>query len=470
MSDKIIPRKYQKEAIDAALAIPKGKNGLLVLPTGAGKSIVIAEIVAQSNKKTIILQPTKEILEQNLSKIKNYLPNKDIGVFSASMDEKTISKATFATIGTIIKHKKKFKHFDKIIVDEAHLVNSKGGQYEEFINTLDIPVIGLTATPYRMKYYCNTFGNNEPVVESRFLTRTRPRIFNSIAHITQVPDLFNQEFLCPVKYDYQNSYDSRKIKSNSTGQGYDEKSLLKYNKEKNIVPQIVSEVKESKAKHILIFTQFRSESQQIISALNGYVECKEVSGETKKRDRESILKKFKSGKLRCVVNVGVLTVGFDFPGLDCIMIGRPTKSIALFYQMSGRGLRPSQGKDFCEIIDFCDNTKRFGEINSFVIEDPSGGRGLWRLKSNIGYLTGVNLLTGKDLEKRNTTTKKDKKLAESGKLVLPFGKFRGEMLSGIDQGYLEWCIKNFDKDNKWVDIFQNEIARRSYIEPEKGLC
>jgi DNA repair protein RadD len=464
MTQKIIPRDYQEKSINAGLSIGKGKNGILVLPTGAGKSIVIAEIISRSGKKTVVLQPTKEILEQNLSKIQNYINPSDIGVFSASMNEKTVNKVTFATIGSIIKHKEKFQEFEQIIVDECHGVNSKGGQYEDFITSLGLPVIGLTATPYRMKYYLNSYSNKEPVVESRFLTRTRPRIFNTISHITQVQELFDNNFLCPVKYDYQNDYDSKKIKSNSTGQGFNDNALLKYNTEKSIVEKIVSAVKESKAAHILIFTQFREESSRIVAALSGVINCEEVSGETKKKDRESILERFKNGELRCVVNVGVLTVGFDFPELDCIMIGRPTKSIALFYQISGRGLRIAPSKKHCEIIDFCDNIKRFGEVNSFIIEDPSDGNGLWRLRSSVGFLTGVNLLTGKDLEERNTNTKKDKKLAESGDLLIPFGKHNGKKISELDIEYMRWCVDNFDKGNKWVKLFKKEIIRREVVE------
>ena len=459
-SDVITPRPYQEAAIKAGLKIKKGKNGIIVAPTGSGKSIIISEIIKRSGKKTIVLQPTKEILEQNLNKMKSYSVQ-DIGIFSASMNEKTIGHITYATIGTIIKHKEKFAQFEQIIVDECHGVNSKDGQYEDFITSLNLPTIGLTATPFRMKYYQNNYGNKEPVVESRFLTRTRPRIFNTICHVTQVPDLFKQGYLCPVKYNYQNDYDSRKVKNNSTGQGYDEKALLKYNTEKSIVEKIAAECRVSTAKHILIFTQFREESEKTIALLSrtGMI-CKEVSGETPKKDRERILEDFKSGSLEYVVNVGVLTVGFDFPELDCIMIGRPTKSLSLFYQICGRGLRTSPGKTHCEIMDFCDNIKRFGEINSFVIEDVSDGKELWRLKSDRGYLTGVNLLTGKDLENRSTTTKKEKELSKSGDILIPFGKHKGSKLKDADLGYLKWCFENFDKENKWKKIFESEIKRR----------
>ena len=453
-------RGYQEKAVTAGLSVLKTKkNGLLVLPTGTGKSLVIAEIVRKSRLKTIILQPSVEILKQNVAKIKSF--GMDVGIFSASMQEKSVGQVTFATIGTIIKHKEKFAEFELIICDEAHLINSKGGQYEDFITSLGKPVIGLTATPFRMRYYMNSFGNGEPVVESRFLTRTRPRIFSTILHITQVPDMFKQGYLCPVKYASQTEYDSKKIKSNSTGQGYDENSLLKYNESQDIVGKIVDEVGLSEAKHILIFTHFREESEEVIKKLSKVgINCVEVSGVTKKKDREQILSDFTKGVLRCVVNVGVLTVGFDFPELEHLIIGRPMKSLGLFYQISGRGLRPAPGKEFCRITDICDNTKRFGEINSFFIEDVSEGKELWRLKSNKGYLTGVNLISGKDLEERLMSTKKEKKQASSGELLIPFGKYNGIKLCDLDKDYMIWCGDNFDKGNKWKKIFRSEIKRR----------
>jgi len=453
-------RQYQKEAVDAGLdIIATKKNGVLVQPTASGKSLVIASIVKKSGLKTIILQPTKEILEQNLEKIKAF-GIMDIGIFSASMGEKTIGDVTIATIGSIIRHKDRFREFELIIVDECDLVNSKGGQYEEFINSLKVPVIGLTATPYRMRYYMNSFGNGEPVVESRFLTRTRPRIFSTIKYITQIPEMFDNGYLCPIEYETDGNYDSKKIKSNSTGQGYDEDSLLSYNQGQDIVSKAVRAVTASTTKYKLVFTHFREESQEVIERLSMLnIRCEEISGKTPRKDREKILEEFRQGKT-CVVNVGVLVAGYDFPELDHIIFARPTKSLRLYSQICGRGLRIAPGKEHCIITDLCDNVKRFGKINSFVIEDCSDNRGLWRLKSDKGYLTGVNLISGQDLEgKRKSSTKKEKKAAASGDLLIPFGKYSGARLSDLEQGYMAWCVKTFDP-GKWKNIFKAEIERR----------
>ena len=128
-------------------------NDLLSLPTGSGKSIVIAEIANALNQDILILQPTKEILEQNKKKLMAYVDRKDIGVFSASMGEKEIRKYTFATIGSVYKVPERFAHFRLVLLDECHLLNPKatGSMFGRFLAGMNNPkVVGLTATPYRI--------------------------------------------------------------------------------------------------------------------------------------------------------------------------------------------------------------------------------------------------------------------------------------------------------------------------------
>lgn len=462
MAESYKLRPYQSRAVSTAIeSLKTKKNGIIVMPTGSGKSLVIASIAQQAGDKTIILQPTKEILEQNKSKMESFgLHN--IGVYSASVGRKDVGQITFATIGSVIKHRELFKSFDRIIVDECHLVNSKGGMYEEFVNGLGLQTIGLTATPFRMRYY-NDFGTGQVVAESRILTRTRPRIFSKFLHITQVKDLFDRGFLCPLDYAWQNDYDSKKIRSNSTGQGFDDNALEQYNKLKGIPEKIVHAVANSDRKHCLAFTQFRSESATVIDGLSkAGISCAEVSGETKKRDREEIISAFMSGQIKCVVNVGVFTCGFDFPQLDCIIVGRPTKSVGLYYQIVGRGVRTATGKENCKLVDLCDNVKRFGRIESFEIIDQNGND-MWRLRSDVGNITGVDVVTGRDLESvKHRATKQDKQAAESGELKITFGKFEGKSISEVGTDYLKWCVENF-KNGRWKTLFFDELKRRGEV-------
>jgi len=450
-------RAYQQAAVDDALNCFKTKkNGILVLPTGSGKSLIVAAIVTALGGKTIILQPTKEILEQNMEKLEA-TGYHDIGVYSASVGRKDVGHVTFATIGSVVRHRELFNQFDRIIVDECHRVNSKGGMYEDFINGLGLPTIGLTATPYRMRNY-NHHGTGEHVAESRILTRTRPRIFNKIAHITQVATLFDAGYLCPLNYDWQNDYDSKKVKSTSTGQGFDDASLRKYNEQQQIPGKIAAILSGTPRKHCLVFTMFTSESEKVIArAERQGVRCVEISAKTKKRVRERILRDFRDGRIKCVVNVGVLTTGFDFPELDCIVLGRPTKSVSLYYQMVGRGVRIANQKPSCALYDLCDNVKRFGKIETFEIFDQNGNE-MWRLRSDRGNLTGVDVATGENLEKvKQSATKAEKD--RPGDTVITFGKHKGKKISDVEKDYLKWCVENFDS-GKWKTLFKKELRNR----------
>ena len=134
----MILRDYQKCAVDAILSSREG-NHLVVLPTGAGKSIVISESAYRLGTKALILQPTKEILEQNVAKMLQYVPREDVGIYSASMSEKTIRKYTFATIASIYKIPEKFTDFDVVFVDEAHCMSAKDtGMYKSFFDKINV--------------------------------------------------------------------------------------------------------------------------------------------------------------------------------------------------------------------------------------------------------------------------------------------------------------------------------------------
>lgn len=115
-------RDYQQNASNAAIAhykLKNGKNYLMVLPTGAGKSLIIADIAARLNEPLLVFQPNKEILEQNFAKLQTY-GIFDAGCYSASVKRKDINRITFATIGSVYNHMEDFKHFRYILIDECH--------------------------------------------------------------------------------------------------------------------------------------------------------------------------------------------------------------------------------------------------------------------------------------------------------------------------------------------------------------
>jgi len=380
-------RPYQEDAVKAGIGFFKKKskkNAVIVAPTGSGKSLIIANIAKKLDGKTIVFQPTKELLEQNYSKYCSYGEYAEI--YSASAGRKKISKVTFATIGSVVNKPELFKEFQYCIVDECHLVSPQSGtMYQKFFNKLDLKVLGLTATPVRLKTY------NFPDRHSKLnmLDRMRPKFFNEFIHVTQISELVGMGFFAHIEY-ISNPFNKSALQVNTTGAEYTDNSIKKAlyeNNTNNQITQLCRKIyKKGVVKHVLIFTVTVEDAEFISKNLDS---CAVVSAKTKKKDREEILKDFKSGKIKTVANVGILTTGFDFPELDCIILARPTMSLALYYQMIGRAVRPHQNKEKAYIIDMVGVVSRFGKVENLTFGHDR--RGLSGLFSNGVQLTNVDI-------------------------------------------------------------------------------
>ncbi|MBQ9340055.1 MAG: DEAD/DEAH box helicase [Paludibacteraceae bacterium] len=370
-------RDYQREASDAAVNFFNGKlgkgNALIVCPTGSGKSLIVADIASRLDGKLLVFQPSKEILEQNYEKYRSY-GFYDCAVWSASMNSKKRARVTFATIGSVMSNPEVFEEYKNIIVDECHLCNARGGRYKEFFEMGNRHILGLTATPYRLVSYSTG-------CILKFLTRTKPRIFAKLIYQVPIQKLMADGYLAKLRYFDMQLIDVSNVRKNSTGQDYDEESLRKAYKAQDMNRKLVEVVnrlrtpKDGSRRHgILVFTRFIEESEWLVSQLGDCAAI--VTGETPKKERERILKDFKSGKLEVVANVGVLTTGFDYPELDTVVMARPTMSLALWYQCVGRGIRPSEGKNGW-LVDMCGNVGRFGKVDDLTLTESSPGRGDW---------------------------------------------------------------------------------------------
>jgi len=381
---KFTLRDYQKDSANAAIRFFKENsknNAIIVLPTGSGKSLVISEIANNIDGNTLIFQPSKEILEQNFAKLQSYGVF-DCSVYSASFNSKKISRITFATIGSVRNNPGLFKHFNNIIIDECHLVNARHGMYKEFLDAVPSKVLGLTATPYRL----TTDGFGGSIL--KFLTRTRPRVFSDLIYYAQISTLLNRGYLAKVNYYEIKSVDTSKLIINSTGADYTDASVQTHYQDIGFSDQLISVVNrliKAKRESILVFTRFINEAQELVDKLN--ISAEIVTGKTKKKERERILNGFKSGKIKVVANVGVLTTGFDYPKLNTILLARPTMSLALYYQIVGRGLRPHKDKESCWFVDMCETYKRFGKVED--LELTSDKPNIWYIKNKERQLTNV---------------------------------------------------------------------------------
>lgn len=399
-------RDYQQEASDSAVSFFRtnnDRNGLLILPTGAGKSLVIADIAFRLGEPLLVLQPSREILSQNYGKLKSY-GVEDCSIYSASLNSKEISRITFATIGSIMAHIDDFDHFKYIIVDEAHNVNASQGQYKDFFAKVKRKILGLTATPYRLNsalQYLDKDGrqhfrpkdeegsqkfderllNRELKMETRcvlkFLTRTRPRVFHDVVYQVDISTLLERGFLAKVEYFDLSIVDQSRLRRNSTGMDFDDKSLsneFKQNDFGNYLLDVVNRLLHPKRggsrRGILVFAKYIDECEALCKKLPS---CAVVTGSTPKRERDEILDSFKSGMIDVLVNVGVLTTGFDYPELDTVVMARPTMSLALYYQILGRGIRPHPSKSSTWFVDLCGNIKRFGRVEDLHLAEPSPG-------------------------------------------------------------------------------------------------
>ncbi|HEY4150562.1 MAG TPA: DEAD/DEAH box helicase [Chitinophagaceae bacterium] len=375
------PRPYQNEAIRQAVDFfhsTKRFNALEILPTGSGKSLVIANIASRLQGNTVVFQPSKEILKQNLEKFISY--GFRAGVYSASAGMKHIDKVTFATIGSVARKHHLFRQFQNIIVDECHLVNAESGMYRDFIHAIEeSKVLGLTATPYRLH-------SGFEGAQLRFLNRTRPKIFNQVIYYVQNDVLFNAGHLARLEYFSFDIINRNMLQMNTSGTDFTDSSLKEYYRAIDMPKITIGYANRllAKRKNLLVFCSLISEAMAVSAGIPGSVV---LTGETEQSLRDKILKQFRSGVITCVINVGVLTTGFDYPELEAVLIARSTMSLALYYQIVGRCMRPHPDKASAWVVDLGGNIKFFGKIETMKIMQDH--RGLYYVSNNGRQLTNV---------------------------------------------------------------------------------
>lgn len=381
---KITPRYYQEDSLKAIKdSITTDGNDLVVLPTGAGKSIVIALLAEYINTDVLILQPSVEILEQNAKKLSNYVHHSEIGIYSASCDSKEIKKYTFAMIGSIHKKPELFRHFKIVIIDESHGVNPKdtGSMFIKFLEAIGNPkVIGFTATPYRNMNGYHRIGNAlEVAVTLKLICRIKPEFWKRIIYNINNKELTDKGYLSPLRYIDATLVKHSEIPLNKSQSDFDldayEKKVKAQEKHEKILRGI--DWAEKNYKSVLVFCSSIAQAQKYADLTAG-AEC--VHSKIPKSERKRIIDGFKDGTIKTVFNVGVLTTGFDHPALDCIILIRPTRSLLLYYQMLGRGVRIAEGKTHCMVIDFSGSLKAMGRIETIKLEKPY----LWELTTETG--------------------------------------------------------------------------------------
>jgi DNA repair protein RadD len=363
-------RDYQRRAIDSIYEWfdenNKG-NPCLVLPTGAGKSHVVACLCKEAlqewpETRILMLSHVKEILEQNAEKMREHWPNAPMGIYSAGLRSKRLGEPiTFAGIQSVRSKAQQLGHVDLVIIDECHLVSHKDeGSYRHLLADLTtinpaLRVVGLTATPYRLGHG---------------LITDAPALFHAMIEPVSIAELIYKGFLSTLRSKPTNAtFDVSGV--HKRGGEYIESELqAAIDTDENnvaVVDEVIDRAEGRKA--WLFFCAGVHHAEQIAVLLNRRgIPAACVVGTTPKADREQILADFKGGRLRALTNANVLTTGFDYPDIDLIAMLRPTMSASLYVQMAGRGMRVKSHTDHCLVLDFAGVVQAHGPITA--VEPP----------------------------------------------------------------------------------------------------
>ena len=372
-------RYYQKESVNKVWEYIRLKEGnpCIVLPTGAGKTIVLAEIVKNVvswDSRVLLLSHVKELLKQGEEKI-NSMVDVDVGVYSAGLNSRdTEQQVLICGIQSVYKRACEIGKIDIIIVDEADLIPTESdGMYNKFLADMKtinpkVRVIGLTATPYRLKggYVCKP-----------------DNILNEICYEIGIKELQSQNFLCNMitKKGLLQIDDSKYHKAMGE---FIESELMEdldtVEKVHDAIEEILDYIKDRKS--VLVFCINIAHAEHVVNEFiaQGESSVDMVTSKTSSTDRDLILQNFSKNQLKIICNVNVLSVGFDAPTIDCVVMMRPTGSARLYYQQVGRGFRIHQSKQNCLVLDYGGNVMRHGAVDQIKVTEKGSREGSCPMK------------------------------------------------------------------------------------------
>ena len=352
-------RPYQSEAVQRAIEFFQKKRdpAVIVLPTGAGKSLVIAELAKIAKGRVLVLAHVKELVEQNFLKYTSY--DLEAGIYSAGLNLKESSqKVIFGSIQSVANANENFfDSFTLLIIDECHRVNAfDDTQYSKVIKTLKekndgLCILGLTATPYRLGTGWIYEFNQEGELKTQ-----ENKFFKQCVFELPLEYMVRNKYLTPpVKVDIPvTCYDfSEIIESGRNYTNAEIEDILKRQKRLTplIIKNIIDIVDSYDRRGVMIFCSTVNHAKEILEYLPAD-DAKIVIGDTSTEERDKIIQQFKDQQFKYLVNVSVLTTGFDAPHVDVIAILRPTDSTSLYQQIIGRGLRLYPGKKDCFVLDY----------------------------------------------------------------------------------------------------------------------
>lgn len=363
---------YQQEAVDATIDFLLNKKGnpIIVAPTGAGKSYIIAGLCQKCIERwqdieVLMLTHRAKLVEQDMEKLQNL--GWDCGVYCAELKRKEKKQITFATIGSVWRKKELFNTADLIIVDECHLINSsEEGMYRKFLNECKkAKVVGLTATPYRIKGG-NVYGEQ--------------RLFSDLSYtITWEKLLKDNRIVPPVNYNRENETDWNNFAIKKGD--FDSQQTESYFTDDKRVNKVCADIieKSKDRNYGIIFCTSIKHAEKVYEyfSKNNVPSC--IVHSQMSESREKVLSDFLNKKYKYLINVDVLTTGFDAKFIDCVVMLRATMSTSLYIQCLGRGCRTYEGKKDFLVLDYGGNITRHG-----FIDDPALQTSPIRTRKNGG--------------------------------------------------------------------------------------
>lgn len=367
-------RDYQQRAIDMVYDWMRQNDGnpCIVLPTGAGKSHIVAALCKDAvqewpDTRILMLTHVKELIEQNAEKMRQHWPGAPMGIYSSGLRKKQLGEPiTFAGIQSIRNKPNDVGTIDLVIIDECHLVSHRDeGGYRDFLALLKaknehMRVIGLTATPYRMGH--------------GYIT-DKPAIFDALIEPVDIHGLIANGFLATLRSKITTAkLDVTGV--HKRGGEYIESELQAAVNTTSLNHATVSEVIRlaGDRKAWLFFCAGVDHARDVAAVLRDFgISAACITGDTPSKERAEMIAAFKAGKLRALTNANVLTTGFDYPDIDLIAMLRPTMSPGLYVQMAGRGLRLKSHTDHCLVLDFAGVVEQHGPI--VAVQPPKKGSG-----------------------------------------------------------------------------------------------
>jgi len=370
-------RDYQRAAIDGIYSWFENQKGnpLVVVPTGGGKSVIIAEFIREvltqwPGERFMVVTHVKELIDQNHRTLLRCWPDAPAGIYSAGLKRRDArAKVVFAGVQSVYRRAEELGWFDLVLVDEAHLIPARGfGMYRTLLAELrqinpNVKLVGFTATPFR--------------TDTGRLDKGDDRMFHGVAYDTPLAKMIEDGWLSQITnqgvkaeidtsrvHTQMGEFVQSELEEAATGDG--------------LVAAAVDELiaRAGDRKGWLVFCCGLDHASMVCHELEERgIGCATVFGETPADERDRIIKAYRAGEIRAIANVGVLTTGFDAPHTDVIALMRPTQSPGLYVQMVGRGMRRAEGKDNCLILDFGGNVMRHGPIDDVRVREAKGGDG-----------------------------------------------------------------------------------------------